>query len=185
MNDLLYNRRTAYIAVLLMVLVSIFILGGNDLQRERTRVVDVLRGQNELGIDVESEAALIRANSANLLVVAGRYLDSESGYIINIQHILDNTDTGSNFENWEIMLELVNNVLPYVNELLHVMDNIDVEIRDAEHLTEIEGNIHAALRRIHLSGYEPLANRFNRQLRNPYTSLIATVRGIREFLILN
>jgi len=184
MNDFLYNRKTAYICVFLMVLVSIFILGGNDLRNERMRVINAVNGQNELSISVTAEASIVLANSANLLVVAGRYIDTEDNRILNIRNFLDDPVTGhSNLSDWEINLYIMGRVMPYVRRLLGELSDMNIESRSAEQLTEIEINIDAALRRIDLSGYNALADDFNRLLRNPYTGMIATVRGIRGFLM--
>ena len=181
MSDLLYNKKTAYIAVVLMILVSIFILGGNDLRREHTGVMDVALGYNELGIDVMHENAIVIANSANLLVVAGRYMDSGDRRIADIRDLLDNTQFGLSDTLGYRPLDVI---LPYVNKLIDDLSTMNIEARSAEQLTEIEINIYSALRRIRLSGYNELAMDFNRLLRNPYTGLIATVRGINGFSII-
>ena len=180
MSDLLYNKKTAYIAVVLMILVSIFILGGNDLRREHTGVMDVALGYNELGIDVTHESTVVLANSSNLLVVARRYIDAGDRRITNINDKLENTQ-------WSLVnnsgYESLDTILPYVQTLLDDLSIMTIEPRSAEQLTEIEINIYAALRRIRLSGYNNAAADFNRLLRNPYTGLIATVRGINGFII--
>jgi len=180
MNDLLYNKKTAYIAVFLMMLVSIFILGGNDLRRERLRVMDTALGYNELGIDVVQESAIVLANSANLLVVAGRYIDSGDRRIADIRNTLDNTQFSLNDSTGYRPFDII---VPYVQRLLDDLSIMDIEPRSADQLTEIEINIYAALRRIRLSGYNEIAADFNRLLRNPYTGLIAAVRGISGFWI--
>jgi len=181
MNDLLYNKKTAYIAVFLMILVSIFILGGNDLRREHTRVMDIALGYNELGIDVTHESAIVLANSSNLLVVARRYMDSGDRRIADISNILDNTLWGLNDSAGYRPLDII---LPYVQRLIDDLSTMNIEPRSGEQLTEIEINIYAALRRIRLSGYNGAATEFNRLLRNPYTGMIATVRGIDRFSII-
>ena len=181
MNDLLYNKKTAYIAVLLMVLVSVFILGGNDLRREQVRVMDTALGYNELGIDITAESSIVLANSANLLVVARRYIDADDRRIININDKLENTQFGlSNSSGYRPL----DTIVPYAQRLIDDLSTMNIEPRSSDQLTEIEINIYSALRRIRLSGYNELATDFNRLLRNPYTGLIATVRGISGFFII-
>jgi len=185
MNSILYDRRTAYISVLLMVLVSIFILGGNSLRTERQRIVDVFRGQNELGIDTQQEAIIILQNAANLLVVADRYLDGNE-QAENIRALLNNTSVPINHltywdhVNWEVQFATADRIMPHVRALLLTMDTTLVTDVDRGHLTEADGNIRAALRRISLSGANAQAQAFNNISRNPYTAIIATVRGVSK-----
>jgi len=192
MNSLLYDRKTAYIAVALMVLVSVFILGGNSLRREYNRVMDVFSGQNEPGIDVQQESIIILQNAFNLLVVADRYLlivtdeyVEENAHAGRLRAILDTAPFRTNHLlywdrlNWEDQLITVNTASPFINELLEILKNEEISETSAGHLTEIEGNINAALRRMNLSGYRSEFENFNNVLRSPYTALIATVRGVR------
>jgi len=176
MNDLMYNKKTAFIALFLMVLISIFILGGNGLRREHLRVLDVMNGHNEFGVNVVTESEIILANSANLLVVASRYIDTSGRRLVELRGFGD-----PNAEEWENNFNRVDEFLPDVYQLLGDLATIDIEPRSAEQLTEIEINIYAALRRIRLSGYNELVEDFNKLLRNPYTGMIATVRGISGF----
>ena len=185
MNSLLYDRKTAFISVTLMVLVSIFILGGNSLRAERQRVVDVFRGQNELGIDTQQEAILILSNAANLRVIADRYLSSNAA-AERITSITDNTAVPLNHilywdhVNFEAQFVAADRVIPFVYELLDALRGVDVSHGSAAHLTEIDGNIRGAVRRINLSGAMTEGAGFNALLRNPYTGLIATVRGVAD-----
>jgi len=185
MNDLLYNRKTAYIAVFLMILTSIFILGGNSLRREYTRILNVAHGQNMLGIDLEFESNLVLANSANLLVVAGRYLDASDNRIVDIRTILNEPGSASNLSDWEAGFDAMARVIPIVDDLLRSFNDMDISPASANHLTEIDSNIRAAIRRVNQSAYFSMAEDFNRTLQNPYTNLIAMVRGVREFQIVS
>ncbi|MCL2564875.1 MAG: hypothetical protein FWE24_03570 [Defluviitaleaceae bacterium] len=187
MNSLLYDKKTAYISVVLMVLVSVFILGGNSLRREYNRVVDSFRGQNELGINIQQESIIIIQNTSNLLVVADRYLNYDNVHAERLRRLLDTAEVRRNNIldderlNWESQFITADRIRPHVHALLSVMSYEEVSPTSAGHLTEIEGNINAALRRMDLSNAFEEALAFNNLLRNPYTALIAAVRGVREF----
>lgn len=196
MNSLLYDKKTAYISVVLMVLVSIFLLGGNSLRREYNRVVDVFRGQNELGIDTQQESIIVLTNAFNLLVIADRYLEDDiqaeglRNVFINAEGLRNVLDTAqvrrnhlldSDRLNWEAQFITADKVRPYMRSLLTALSHEEISGSSAGHLTEIEGNINGAFRRMALSGALDEAGDFNRLLQSPYTALIATVRGIREF----
>lgn len=186
-NSLLYDKKTACISVILMVLVSVFILGGNGLRAERRRIEGIFMGQNELGIDNQQEAILILTNAANLLVVADRYLE-RSPDAERIRSIMDSIAVPLtrvahyDFTSVaEIQFIVVDRILPNVRALLDTMEGVDVSPASAAHLVEIDGNIRGAVRRIGLNdSYRSEAEAFNRLLRNPYTAVIATVRGISE-----
>ena len=176
MNDLLYNKKTAYVTLFLMVLISIFIIGGNDIRREQQRILDVMNGYNELGINVVDESEIILANSSNLLVVASRYVSTSGRRLVEMRQFGD-----PNAEEWENNFSRVDEFMPDVHQLINELGALDIENRSAAQLTEIVINIDAASRRIRLSGYNDAAHNFNRVLRNPYTGTIAAVRGISSF----
>jgi len=189
-DSLLYDKKTAVISVVLMVLVSVFILGGNGLRAERRRIEAIFSGQNELGIDNRQEAVLILQNTANLLVVADRYADNAHVEQMSerIRMVMDSIVLPSplhptseyDFVNvGELQFNTMDRALPHVRELLQIMESVPVSAASAAHLTEIDGNIIAAERRISLNAdYIGEARDFNRLLRNPYTYVIATVRGL-------
>ena len=177
LNDLLYNKKTAYIAVVLMIIISVFILGGNSLIEHRERVVLAMSGQNEFDVNVFTESAIINANGANLLVVSNRYLDGSDELITNVSDALN--------ESFESELQRAVKVVFYAERLIDELSSKEISEASRVHLTEIEGNIYSALFRIELSGYNALAVEFNRLIANPYTSLIATVRGVYGFFVID
>ena len=180
LNDLLYNLKTAYVAVFLMGIVSIFILGGNDLLAARERVLEAMYGQNELGIDVSSETSVIIANSAHLLVLAQEYIDASDRGVTDVRNALSAAEHEVGLSELEVQFALSSRVISPATALIEELKDMDIDPRSARFLTEIETNINTALVRIDLSGYYALVVDFNRLLRNPYTGMIAAVRGIDE-----
>ena len=180
LNDLLYNLKTAYVAVFLMGIVSVFILGGNDLLATRAGVLEIMSGQNELGVDIPREISVITANSESLLALAQNYVEPSNSRAADVRAALNDAGAEAGLFELEAQFAGAGRLASTTQPLIAELKDMDLDPRSAGLVTDIEANINAALARIDSSGYYASVRDFNRLLRNPYTRLIAAVRGVDE-----
>jgi len=180
MNDFFYKKRIAVPVFIIMVLFSVFVLGGIGLREKEKEVLDVFYGKNELGIDVSLEYENIIGSCKNLLVVANKYLEKDhtaEGLIKDIEKY----EKGDKFE--KVLKDTgfggMQGASKSIIERLMYMEIAD---KDRQYLIKIEADIDATFRKIKLSGYDTLAYEFNVLVanpENPYTELIAKANGIK------
>ena len=185
MNDFFYKKRIAVPVFIIMVLFSIFVLGGRDLRKEANKALDVFYGDNEYDIDISQECENIIANGKNLLVIANKYLDKDDAGIRTLTNYANEIISGNRFERADGLAHGAVMIQRTKDDVLVRLFTMDITEKDREYLIKIEADIDASLRKAKLSGYSEYEAEFHELRVNPYTNFIARVNRIKYLPMLN
>ena len=180
MNDFFYKKRIAVPIFIVMVLFSIFVLGGSDLRKEANKALDVFYGDYEYDIDVSLECENIIANGKNLLVIANKYLEKDDVEVAVLNNRLnDQPISGDRLERAIRLVSGMRMLQGCIDEVMIKLSVMDITDRDREYLIKIETDIDASVRKAKLNNYNEFYEKYMEMVSNPYTGLIAKFNGIK------
>ena len=180
MNDFFYKKRIAVPVFIIMVLFSVFVLGGRGLKEEKKAVLDIYYGNNEYDVNVGQEFYKLIGSSKNLLVIADKYLEKDHPDVSGLTRFIERHEEKDIIER-SLEEMSVENILSTAASAIDWINAEGITDRDKQYLIKIEEDMKAAARKIELSGYYTAAYDFNKLILNPgnpYTGFIAKVNAI-------
>jgi len=174
--DALHNRVVAVILCALIVAASSVVGGGMTLGQLRAQTEAVFTLGSQGGAGIQADLNEIAAQSFNITVIAGRYLQPDYPGILRVhgaRHALN--DAGSPREKHRAVQE----VLGAANMLRSTLDSLDLSVQDQNLLASCMVEINSRLVLIASSPYNQAAFSFNQTLGRFPANILGRAAGIR------
>jgi|GEM_PF-6256253 len=179
----LKHRVFAVLTTFMLIMISIFGVGGNDLRNMRQEISLIFEQGTPINpMSIQQQLDVILAQSSNILVVAGRYLDGNDELLLAVQTSNNNLRTAETptekYHQKNILLSNVNLLHDELN-----MISFQISERDNLYLSSALVNIASSERIIRNNKYNSIVTEFNEKLRRFPANIISQVRGIEPVYI--
>lgn len=178
---ILNNKITAIIITVLFILMSIFIIGGNNLISLKSNVnTQFEEGTYASPVSIQSQIDRILGQANNMLLISRRYVDNEDEIILPLIIAIENLN---NAENAQEKYKYTNELVAEIESLNNQAHILNMSERDINYFQSIEVNVTSYNRIISNSDYNLVATNFNNELTKFPANIISLVRGIKPAYI--
>lgn len=175
--QMLKNKNFAWAVSALLILFSVFILGGNKLIAERNKAMDVfINGSNEDASSIHQELDKLSGYAKNLSVVAKNVISEDESAV---NKLLDAAEALSKADTTKQKLQAYKKLLENTENVLNLCKAKEKSQQNADYLTSIEANIKTAAFKISNNSYNNAAIEANREMRGFPQMVIRLVRNIK------
>jgi len=155
----LKKRINAWIITILIIVLSTVISGGSSLNKIRQQTMDIFYlGEDMDGAGIQHDLNMIMSDSANLTVVAGRYLSKDHELI---QKVLNDRDALNEAETPAEKYDATQKLLSSVTELYTYLGDLSLSEKDQNFRNNLYANINSHNIKISRNSYNKYAKEFN------------------------